>query len=113
MAGERQNDPLEIALAGTLAVGAAICIRMMAISDDMREGLSDKEAMAFFMTDSGIVSDSLAAQSKLNSASIGLRETEQLVALFAVCLGSIALALAYRVISRSVKKKSKSKRKIS
>lgn len=97
----KQSDPLEIALAGTLAVGSLICIRLQMVTADMREGLTDKDAMAFFMTDEGVVSDSTKAASKLNSASMGLNETEQLVTLFAVSLAAISIALAWRIWRRS------------
>ena len=101
MSDGRQSDPLEIALAGTLAVAAAICIRLQMVAADMREGLTDKDAMAFFMTDSGVVSDSAKAESKLNSASMGLAETDTLLTLFALSLVTIAGALAWRIWRRS------------
>ena len=91
---------LEVALIGTLLMASLICVRLWYIMGEIRDALTDPNAMAFIITDSGIKSDSKKAEGMLESARLGFADTERVVAVFSVALILIALALVARLWRR-------------
>lgn len=95
------NSPtLEVALIGTLIMASLICVRLWQIMSQIREALTDPNAMAFIITEGSIKSDSQKAEQMLGSAQAGFADTEGVVAIFSVALALIALALVVRVWRR-------------
>jgi hypothetical protein len=91
---------LEVALIGTLFMASLICVRLWFIMGDIREALTDPNAMAFIITEGSIKSDSEKAEKMLGSAQAGFADTERVVGVFSVALILIALALAARLWRR-------------
>ena len=89
-------QPLELALVGTLAIACAICLRLWFIMEQIREALTDPQAMAFIIVEGSIKSDSAKAETQLAGAQAGFRDTEAALSIFSVCLAMICLALAMR-----------------
>lgn len=100
MGDERQSkvQPLEAALVGTLAIACAICVRLWLIMAEIREALTDPNAMAFIIVEGSIKSDSAKAESQLANAQAGFRDTEGALSIFSVCLAMIVLALIMRFL---------------
>lgn len=101
----KESNSLEVALGGTLVIASSICIRLWFIMGDIDRTLNDPMAMAFIITDSGIKSDSSAAETKLNDAAASFHDTEKMLAVFSVCLVMIGIALIVRVVKRSYAKR--------
>ena len=91
---------LEVALIGTLLMASLICVRLWFIMGDIREALTDPNAMAFIITEGSIKSDSEKAEKMLGSAQAGFADTERVVGVFSVALILIALALVARLWRR-------------
>lgn len=91
---------LEVALIGTLVMASLICVRLWQIMSQIREALTDPNAMAFIITEGSVKSDSQKAEQMLGSAQAGFADTEGVVAIFSVSLALIALALVVRVWRR-------------
>lgn len=97
---EKSDDSsnLQIALIGTLAIADAICVRLWLVMEEIRLALTDPNAMAFIITDDKVVSDSKKAESMLDSAQSGFRDTESAVLLFSVTLTLITSAMALKLV---------------
>lgn len=89
-------QPLELALIGTLAIACAICIRLWFIMAEIREALTDPNAMAFIIVDGSVKSDSAKAETQLSNAQAGFHDTEAALSIFSVCLAMIVLAMVMR-----------------
>lgn len=103
MADEQKGKlpTLEVALIGTLLMASLICVRLWFIMGEIREALTDPNAMAFIITDGGsIKSDSAKAEGMIEGARLGFQDTERVVAVFSVALILIAIALVVRVWRR-------------
>lgn len=92
---------LEVALVGTLAMASLICVRLWFIMGEIRDALTDPNAMAFIITDNGIKSDSKKAETMLANAQAGFADTERVVGVFSVALLLIAVALTIRILKPS------------
>jgi hypothetical protein len=104
VAGEPKGKlpSLEVALIGTLFMAALICLRLWFIMADIRQALTDPNAMAFIITDNGIKSDNKQAEVMIDNARLGFHDTERVVAIFSVALLLIAVALVVRIWQRPV-----------
>lgn len=89
-------NALEVALVGTLAIAVAICVRLWFIMGEIREALTDPNAMVLIVTEGAIKSDSAKAETQLANAQAGFHDTEKALSIFSVCLAMITLALAVR-----------------
>lgn len=100
MGDEKKGNvrPLELALIGTLAIACAICVRLWFIMDQIREALTDPEAMVLIVVDGVIKSDSAKAETQLAGAQAGFRDTEAALSIFSVCLAMIVLAMVMRIV---------------
>ena len=96
---------LQIALIGTLAIADAICVKLWFVMEEIRLALTDPNAMAFIITDEKVVSDSKKAESMLQSAQSGFKDTESAVLLFSVTLTLITSAMMLRVAKDMLKGK--------
>jgi len=87
---------LEVALVGTLLIASAICARLWFIMGQIREALTDPNAMVLIVTEGAIKSDSAKAEAQLAGAQSGFNDTEGALAVFSVCLVMIGLAMIVR-----------------
>jgi hypothetical protein len=87
---------LEVALVGTLLIASAICVRLWFIMAQIREALTDPNAMVLIVTEGSIKSDSAKAEAQLAGAQSGFQDTEGALAVFSVCLAMIGLAMIMR-----------------
>lgn len=93
---DKPINALEIALVGTLLIASAICARLWFIMGQIRDALTDPNAMVLIVTEGSIKSDSAKAEAQLAGAQAGFRDTEGALAVFSVCLAMIGLAMIVR-----------------